>query len=249
MFRFFRSTRQTLLNENKTLKYMKYAVGEVVLIMVGIFLALQLNNWNKGRKQEQDRQELIENLKADFQANLILLEDTVQLAEGIIEKMQRFLALSAGENNHLSIAEIKLLGKGAYSGFRYQPALPSYEAAVATGLIALIRSSTLNRLFIQFEQSSSTFNTFTELSAQEASMGSGREIRKQLGSWGVLFTDKKFPAPQTFELSDQEYRKMIAQKEIYSMYESMLNFHLLKFEALFDSKQTTEEILIALEAL
>ena len=49
MLRFFRSIRQQLLNENKTVKYLKYAVGEVLLIMVGIFLALQLNNWNEGR--------------------------------------------------------------------------------------------------------------------------------------------------------------------------------------------------------
>jgi hypothetical protein len=61
MIRFFRPTRQNLLNENKTVRYLKYAVGEILLVMIGIFLALQLNNWNEGRKQEQQRLILIEN--------------------------------------------------------------------------------------------------------------------------------------------------------------------------------------------
>ena len=53
MIRFFRSIRQQLMNENKPAKYLKYAVGEVLLVMIGILLALQVNNWNEGRKVDQ----------------------------------------------------------------------------------------------------------------------------------------------------------------------------------------------------
>jgi hypothetical protein len=63
MFKFFSSIRQNLLNENKTVKYLKYAVGEVLLIMVGIILALQFQNWNEERLLEQDRRDLINNLR------------------------------------------------------------------------------------------------------------------------------------------------------------------------------------------
>ncbi len=52
MLRFFRQIRQGLLTENKFSKYLLYAVGEIFLVMVGILLALQVNNWNDNRKQK-----------------------------------------------------------------------------------------------------------------------------------------------------------------------------------------------------
>ncbi len=52
MIKFFRKIRQNLLMENKTGKYFKYAIGEIVLVVIGILIALQINNWN-GRRHEQ----------------------------------------------------------------------------------------------------------------------------------------------------------------------------------------------------
>ena len=50
MIKFFRTIRKTLIMENKTSKYLKYAIGEIVLVVVGILIALQINNWNENRK-------------------------------------------------------------------------------------------------------------------------------------------------------------------------------------------------------
>ncbi|MDU8885605.1 DUF6090 family protein [Yeosuana sp. MJ-SS3] len=50
MIKFFRAIRQNLLNEGKTAKYFKYAIGEIVLVVIGILIALSINNWNEKRK-------------------------------------------------------------------------------------------------------------------------------------------------------------------------------------------------------
>ena len=50
MIKFFRRIRQNLLMENKTGKYLKYAIGEIVLVVIGILIALSINNWNEDRK-------------------------------------------------------------------------------------------------------------------------------------------------------------------------------------------------------
>ena len=52
MLKFFRKIRQNLLMENKTGKYFKYAIGEIVLVVIGILIALQINTWNENRKSK-----------------------------------------------------------------------------------------------------------------------------------------------------------------------------------------------------
>ena len=54
MIPFFRKIRKTLADDNKPLKYFRYAIGEIVLVVIGILIALQINNWNENRKVVQD---------------------------------------------------------------------------------------------------------------------------------------------------------------------------------------------------
>ena len=50
MIKFFRKIRQNLLMDNKTSKYIKYAIGEILLVVIGILIALSINNWNENKK-------------------------------------------------------------------------------------------------------------------------------------------------------------------------------------------------------
>ncbi|MCA0133814.1 DUF6090 family protein [Winogradskyella alexanderae] len=69
MIKFFRKIRQDLLMENKTGKYFKYAIGEIILVVIGILIALQINNWNENRKLQHEintyLNQKLENLKED----------------------------------------------------------------------------------------------------------------------------------------------------------------------------------------
>ena len=69
MIKFFRKIRQNLLMENKTGRYLKYAIGEIILVMIGILLALQVNNWNQQRIAMQKEQLLLEALHDEFVEN------------------------------------------------------------------------------------------------------------------------------------------------------------------------------------
>ena len=70
MIKFFRKIRQDLLSKGKTGKYFKYAIGEIVLVVIGILIALQINNWNDQRKLKQQEQtyycKISEDLKTDI---------------------------------------------------------------------------------------------------------------------------------------------------------------------------------------
>ena len=66
MIKFFRRIRQRLLTENKFSKYLLYAIGEIILVVIGILIALQINNWNEERKEFNKSKALLEEFKRDL---------------------------------------------------------------------------------------------------------------------------------------------------------------------------------------
>ena len=70
MIKFFRKLRQNLLSENKFSRYLLYALGEIVLVVIGILIALQINNWNEARKQNAYEDQLLLQLKKDLEFNV-----------------------------------------------------------------------------------------------------------------------------------------------------------------------------------
>ncbi len=97
MIKFFRKIRQNLLMENKTGpstgtsvkvgKYFKYAIGEIVLVMVGILLALQINNWNEIKKEHIITQKYYDGFVVDLQKDRTILDYLIT-----VRKKQRISA-------------------------------------------------------------------------------------------------------------------------------------------------------------
>ena len=69
MIPFFRKIRKKMADDNRPLKYMRYAIGEIILVVIGILIALQINNWNiKVKERNAERLNLIA-LKEEFKEN------------------------------------------------------------------------------------------------------------------------------------------------------------------------------------
>mgnify|MGYP000241732914 CR=1 FL=1 len=77
MIKFFRRIRQNLIMENKTSKYFKYAIGEIILVVIGILIALQINNWNENRKINSQETVYLQDLKNDFTFDIETLQGRV----------------------------------------------------------------------------------------------------------------------------------------------------------------------------
>ena len=77
MIKFFRKIRYDLMEKNKTGKYLKYAFGEILLVVIGILIALQINTWNEERKDKKLEQTYLIRLQND------LVKDTLYLAQNI----------------------------------------------------------------------------------------------------------------------------------------------------------------------
>ncbi|WP_445749929.1 DUF6090 family protein [Polaribacter sp.] len=107
MIKFFRKIRQKLLSENKFSKYLVYAVGEILLVVIGILIALQINNWNENRKIEKLElsllKEMQENLRADIQdinTNIGYHERGIQSANIILQSFEKNLPYNDSLNKH-----------------------------------------------------------------------------------------------------------------------------------------------------
>ena len=74
MLRFFRRIRQSLLTQNKFSKYLLYAVGEILLVVIGILIALQVNNWNEGRKERIIEKSILLEFEDNLERNIALID-------------------------------------------------------------------------------------------------------------------------------------------------------------------------------
>ncbi|NKI30425.1 DUF6090 family protein [Croceivirga thetidis] len=70
MIKFFRRIRQKLLSENRFSKYLIYALGEIVLVVIGILIALQINNWNENRIQTKELDGLLKSISRAIQTDV-----------------------------------------------------------------------------------------------------------------------------------------------------------------------------------
>jgi len=87
MISLFRKIRQKLLSQNQVTRYLIYAIGEIILVVIGIFIAIQANNWNVARIQQRELafelKKLTENLKQDIIELEFLLEDNISIASDL----------------------------------------------------------------------------------------------------------------------------------------------------------------------
>jgi hypothetical protein len=74
MIPFFRKIRKTLADDNKPLKYLRYAIGEIVLVVIGILIALQINNWNENRIASNEEIHMLKALKIGLEADFVDLK-------------------------------------------------------------------------------------------------------------------------------------------------------------------------------
>lgn len=158
MIPIFRNIRRQLAGDNKPLKYMRYAIGEIVLVVIGILIALQVNNWNEERIRRQEERFLLENLLENLQTNMEhLKESTVQLeefnnsSEIIFDVLRRHSSYSDTLDYHFFYAALR-------GDQRIQLRNDAYEAYKNIGFDA-IRSKTIqNKLILLFENSYGQLN-------------------------------------------------------------------------------------------
>jgi hypothetical protein len=100
MSKIFRKIRQSLLKPNDVGSYLIYAIGEIALVMIGILLALQVNNWNENRKTKKQLQSILNTVSTDLKTDTIRANSILQFYDTIKKKSDLILQKKMNRNNY-----------------------------------------------------------------------------------------------------------------------------------------------------
>jgi hypothetical protein len=144
MIQYFRKIRQNLLSEGKTGKYIKYALGEILLVMIGILLALQVNTWNENRKLNTQEFKLLESLQREFMFNKEELDRSIKKAQ-IIQKRCETILKNTG-NREMKLSEYEsdsLINYGLLNIITFDASNGILSDMINSGKIQLIKNEKL----------------------------------------------------------------------------------------------------------
>lgn len=149
MIKFFRHIRRSLIQENKMGKYFKYAIGEILLVVIGILIALSINNWNDSRKTRAYEQEILtlinQNLKLDSIALSIELKNSreaIALTNRVIEEVS---SKTYSDSLHIWLAKI-------ISFERFKSKSSAFEVLKAKGIETISDSKLQLELITYYDE-------------------------------------------------------------------------------------------------
>jgi hypothetical protein len=153
MIKFFRKIRQNLLSKGNTGKYLKYAFGEIILVVIGILIALQINNWNENRKEDKIAKEYLIGINND------IIKDIEQIDEILKEQIISISLISNIDNvfmevfhepekhesffNTLDTTQVKYLFS---RGKSFRPRRGTYNSLISDGKSGFIKNRNVFQL-------------------------------------------------------------------------------------------------------
>ncbi|MFY9242463.1 MAG: DUF6090 family protein [Polaribacter sp.] len=140
--------------ENKNSKYLKYAIGEIVLVVIGILIALQVSNWNKQNEDRKLEKRYLAELILDLKQDSIFISESIQRSYQQMESKNKLVQYFEGQQ----FTEDSLV---AYFSFQWKP-VPKFNPITttldelkSTGNIRVIQNSNIRRKILE------TYNYYT----------------------------------------------------------------------------------------
>lgn len=152
MIKFFRKTRKQLLTENKFSKYLLYAIGEIILVVIGILIALQINNQNNIKQERKTEKVYLLALQEEFKTNKKKLNDVIDLNNKIIDGVGNLTRLF--QNKTIDTTSEKTVVTLLYQTFAreiyYTPSSGVLTEIISSGNLKLIQNQKLKQKLASF---------------------------------------------------------------------------------------------------
>ncbi|MCW8980865.1 MAG: DUF6090 family protein [Altibacter sp.] len=163
MIKFFRHIRQSLINQNRTKKYLLYAIGEIILVVIGILIALQINNWNENKALANTEYVYMQNLKEDLQVDTELyneyLKKNIELFKIIDNIVFQLSQDDFKSTSDASVFNARIL---TTKWNRVLPVERTYEQMKSSGQLKIINEQKVSDLISDYYNSTFELSTYNE---------------------------------------------------------------------------------------
>ena len=148
MIPFFRKIRKTLADDNKPIKYLRYAIGEIVLVVIGILIALQINNWNENLKSNKLKDYYLKSLVEDLSRDTSGINSVANWQKNEIYRLQKFKDRIYGQAS-ITIDTIKKIAQFEFDGEYFVKRNynnNTFSTIISSGNIELFDRNLINEL-------------------------------------------------------------------------------------------------------
>lgn len=139
MIKFFRHIRQKLLSENKFSKYLLYAIGEIILVVIGILIALSINTWNEERNQKAVVTNVLKNIRYDLVADTLVYSEHLKNIPKVLDSAKFLLNSITLDTLSASL----LFDKLPYTAYNYTVKNQSYQKVINASITDFFEFSDL----------------------------------------------------------------------------------------------------------
>lgn len=153
MLKFFRNIRKKLISDGNTGRYLKYALGEILLVVIGILIALQINNWNEQRKNKIEERDILENLKIEFSENQTLLNKMVNLHSDMAFRLRELTEFIQPNPPSINIQKMDSLMVAVITNPEYKPVSNVVSTLTQSGNLEKIRDKEVQDLIFSWTNS------------------------------------------------------------------------------------------------
>ncbi|WP_411768405.1 DUF6090 family protein [Winogradskyella sp. A3E31] len=196
MIKFFRQIRQSLIMKNQTEKYFKYAIGEIILVVIGILIALQVNNWNERRVTKIELDKILVDIKYDLEDDLKKVEESTLSSYKFNENLRQLQL----KGNTMSADTLLKRISAAHRVLAFKPKIFGYSKLTQHTQTDILPKKLTKTL-------SSYYNIFTSVgnntSYENLSIYSLNKLRDYLIDYGFPITRPTTETPKNIEILEE----------------------------------------------
>lgn len=217
MLKLFRKIRQKLLSENKFNKYLLYAIGEIILVVIGILIALNINNWNDEKKERNLEVKILKEIHSNLEHDLLEIQEDIGVMDSVdlASKNVIYFLKTQDEPTEEFYDDVAIIKVAPH----FDPNKSGYELLVSKGVEIVLNDSLRGAISVLYESAYSYYNKYEE----ERIKFKAEQINPVLLRYFTAATKPDSMWKSSFFISPEDYRLMRNESVFFKLV-NIINF-------------------------